>query len=241
MTSQNNKNHILAMLPADVLTAWQADLETMALRQGQVLYEPGQTLSHLYFPTTAIVSWVYVLENGASTEVAMTGKESVIGMYLLMGGGKSLNHALVQTAGQALRIPVARVLASFQQAHGQEVQAVFWLFTRALITQMAHVAVCHRHHSLEQQLSRMLLMTLDRSEGNTIGLTHDMLARFLGVRREGVTVAAQKLMHDGIIHYARGHITVQDRAALEQRSCECYGVIRQEYARLLPRPPACLG
>ena len=178
------------------------------------------------------MSWVYVLENGATTEIAMTGREGVIGMYMLMGGGKTHNQAIVQTAGRAIRIPVHVVLHTFSQE--PQVQSLFWVFTRALITQMAQIAVCHRHHTLDQQLCRMLLLTLNRMDGDAIVMTHEVIARLLGVRREGVTIAAKKLMLEGIIHYARGRITILDRSALEERVCECYGVIRQEYERLLP-------
>jgi len=153
-------------------------------------------------------------------------------MYMLMGGGKTHNQAIVQTAGQAIRIPVHVVLHTFSQE--QQVQSLFWMFTRALITQMAQIAVCHRHHTLDQQLCRMLLLILKRIDGNTVVMTHEVIASLLGVRREGVTMAAQKLMQEGTIRYARGRITILDKPALEQRVCECYGVIRQEYERLLP-------
>ena len=232
MLRQFTKNNILNLLPEATYTAWAPYFETVELPMGKVIYEPGSILSHMYFPTTAIVSWVYVLENGASTEIAMTGREGVVGMYMLMGGGKSHNQAIVQTAGQAIRIPVKLVMDTFSQGH--QVQSIFWLFTRGLITQMAQIAVCHRHHTVDQQLSRMLLLTLDRMDDNTIVMTHEVIASLLGVRREGVTMAAKKLMDEGIIRYARGRITIQNRTALEQRACECYGVIRQEYARLLP-------
>lgn len=232
MLRQFTKNNILNLLPEATYTAWAPYFETVELPMGKVIYEPGSILSHMYFPTTAIVSWVYVLENGASTEIAMTGREGVVGMYMLMGGGKSHNQAIVQTAGQAIRVPVKLVMDTFSQGH--QVQSIFWLFTRGLITQMAQIAVCHRHHTVDQQLSRMLLLTLDRMDDNTIVMTHEVIASLLGVRREGVTMAAKKLMDEGIIRYARGRITIQNRTALEQRACECYGVIRQEYARLLP-------
>jgi CRP-like cAMP-binding protein len=232
MPRQFTKNNILNLLPEATYNAWAPYFETVELPMGQVLYRPGSILSHMYFPTTAIVSWVYVLENGASTEIAMTGREGVVGMYMLMGGGKSHNQAIVQTAGQAIRIPVKLVMDTFSQGH--QVQSIFWLFTRGLITQMAQIAVCHRHHTVDQQLNRMLLLTLDRMDDNTIVMTHEVIASLLGVRREGVTMAAKKLMDEGIIRYARGRITIQNRTALEQRACECYGVIRQEYARLLP-------
>lgn len=237
MPRKFTKNNILNLLPETTYTAWAPYFETVDLPMGKVIYEPGSILSHMYFPTTAIVSWVYVLENGASTEIAMTGREGVVGMYMLMGGGKSHNQAMVQTAGQAIRVPVKLVMDTFNQGH--QVQSIFWLFTRALITQMAQIAVCHRHHSLDLQLSRMLLLTLDRMDDNTIVMTHEVIASLLGVRREGVTMAAKKLMQEGIICYARGRITILNRPALEQRACECYGVIRQEYERLLPGSSQC--
>jgi CRP-like cAMP-binding protein len=237
MHRQFQQNNILNLLPDATYSAWEPYFESVELPTGKVLYEPGSTLSHMYFPTSAIVSWVYVLENGATTEIAMTGREGVVGMYMLMGGGKTHNQGIVQTAGQAIRLPVQVVLDTFSQGH--EVQSIFWLFTRALITQMAQIAVCHRHHTLDQQLCRMLLLTLEHIDGDTIVMTHEVMASFLGVRREGVTMAAQKLMHEGIIRYARGRITVLDRARLAQRACECYGVIHQEYERLLPQSPHC--
>jgi CRP-like cAMP-binding protein len=232
MSRQFTQNNILNLLPEATHQSWVPYFENVELAMGQVLYAPGSTLSHMYFPTTAIVSWVYVLENGATTEIAMTGREGVVGMYMLMGGGKTHNQAIVQTAGQAIRIPVHVVLHTFSQE--QQVQSLFWMFTRALITQMAQIAVCHRHHTLDQQLCRMLLLILKRIDGNTVVMTHEVIASLLGVRREGVTMAAQKLMQEGTIRYARGRITILDKPALEQRVCECYGVIRQEYERLLP-------
>jgi len=234
MPRKFTRNNILNLLPETTYTAWAPYFETVELPMGKVLYEPGSTLSHIYFPTTAIVSWVYVLGNGASTEIAMTGREGVVGMYMLMGGGKSHNQAIVHTEGQLIRLPLSVVLKSFSQDH--EVQSIFWLFTRALITQMAQIAVCHRHHTLDQQLCRMLLLTLQRIDGDTILMTHEGIANLLGVRREGVTMAAKKLMHEGIISYVRGRITMHDISALERRTCECYDVIRQEYKRLLQMP-----
>jgi CRP-like cAMP-binding protein len=231
MSKLSAKNHILSLLPEVTVNTWASHFETVDLHMGKVLYEPGNILSHMYFPTTAIVSWIYVLENGATTEIAMTGREGVVGMYMLMGGGKSHNQAIVQTAGQAIRVPVKLVMDTFSQGH--QVQSIFWLFTRALITQMAQIAVCHRHHTLDQQLCRMLLLTLNRIDGDTIVMTHEVIASLLGVRREGVTLAAKKLMLEGIISYVRGRITVLDRRALELRACECYNVISQEYERLL--------
>ena len=237
MSRLSAKNHILSLLPEVTVNTWVPHVETIDLPMGKVLHECGSILSHIYFPTTAIVSWVYVLENGASTEIALAGNEGVVGMYMLMGGGKSHNQAVVHTAGQAVRIPLSVVLGSFNQ--DLEVQRIFWLFTRALITQMAQIAVCHRHHTLDQQLCRMLLLILNRIDGDTIVMTHEVIASLLGVRREGVTLAAKKLMHESLISYVRGRITVLDRTALELRACECYSVISQEYERLLHLSESC--
>lgn len=234
MSRRHQQNHILALLTEASYCEWAPHFEIVDLPMGKVLYEPGDILGHVYFPTTAIVSWIYVLSNGACTEVVMTGREGLVGMYQLMGGGKSLNRALVQTAGQAVRLPLGVVLSSF--THDQQVQRLLLLYTQAMITQMAQIGVCHRHHTLDQQLCRMLLLTLDRLEGNTIMMTHELMSELLGVRREGVTLAAKRLMRDGVTHYSRGRITVQDRAELENRACECYGVIHQEYERLLQHP-----
>jgi CRP-like cAMP-binding protein len=234
MSRQFHKNHILALLPESTYHEWAPHFDIIDLPMGKVLYEPGAILGHVFFPTTAIVSWIYVLSNGASTEVVMTGREGLIGMYQLMGGGKTHNRAIVQTAGQAVRVPLSVVLGSFTQ--DQQVQRLFLLYTQAMITQMAQIGVCHRHHTLDQQLCRMLLLTLDRLEGDTIAMTHELMSELLGVRREGVTLAAKRLMVDGVIQYARGRITVLDRAQLENRVCECYDVIHEEYERLLQHP-----
>jgi CRP-like cAMP-binding protein len=234
MLRRFQQNHILALLPNATYTDWDPHFEIINLPMGKVLYEPGALLGHVYFPTTAIISWVYVLSNGACTEVVMTGREGLVGMYQLMGGGKSHNRAIVQTAGQAVRIPLSVVLSSFTQ--DQHVQRLFLLYTQAMITQMAQIGVCHRHHTLDQQLCRMLLLTLDRLEGETIRMTHELISDLLGVRREGVTLAAKRLMKANIIHYSRGRITVLNRAELEHKACECYSVIYQEYERLLQHP-----
>jgi CRP-like cAMP-binding protein len=234
MSRQFQQNHILALLPESTYAAWAPHFEIRDLPMGKVLYEPGTILGHVYFPTTAIVSWIYVLSNGACTEVIMTGRDGLVGMYQLMGGGKSHNRAMVQTAGQAVRVPLSVVLGSFTE--DQQVQRLLLLYTQAMITQMAQIGVCHRHHTLDQQLCRMLLLTLDRMDGDTVVMTHELMSELLGVRREGVTLAAKRLMRDGVIHYARGRITVLDRAELENRACECYGVIHQEYERLLQHP-----
>ncbi len=198
------------------------------------MFGPGKTLNHIWFPTTAIVSWIYLLENGASTEVAMTGREGLIGLYLLLGSDRSSNTALVHTTGEAVRIRADVVMDSVRQDAG--VQRLIFAYAQALITQMAQASVCHRHHNLEQQLCRLLLLTLDRLEGDTLHMTQELIASLLGVRREGVTLAASRLMKDGIIRYARGRITVCNMAALKARACECYGVVQQAYNRLLPTP-----
>lgn len=224
-------NQIISFLPPDVVTEWAPHFEHVELKLGQVLYEPGRVLGHLYFPLTAIVSWVRILENGASTKVAITGREGLVGIYLLMGAAQTLNRAIVQKAGAALRLRLSVVLGSFNQ--GNAVQRVLLRYTQTLFNQMAQGSVCHRHHSLEQQLCCMLLLTLDRQDDNTIVLTHELLASLLGVRREGVTQAARRLTKQNLISYSRGNITVHDRVALERRSCECYSVINDGYNRCL--------
>ncbi len=226
-----NLNKIISLLPAEIRENWTPLLEQVDLKLGQVLIEPGRAQGYLYFPQTAIVSWVHVLQNGASTEVTVIGREGVIGMYLLMGAAQTDDRAIVQRAGSALRIRLSVVLNHFNQ--GKDVQKVFLRYAQTLITQMSQGSVCHRHHNLEQQLCRMLLLTLDRQDNNTIAMTHELLASLLGVRREGVTQAAHHLMGEKILHYTRGHITVLDRAALEARACECYGVISQECERFM--------
>lgn len=222
-------NKIISFLPANILNEWTPHFEHVELELGQVLYEPGRALGHLYFPITAIVSWVRILENGASTKVAITGREGVVGIYLLMGAEQTLNRAIVQKAGSALRLRLSVVLGNFN--HGHEVQRIFLNYTQTLFNQMAQGSVCHRHHTLEQQLCCMLLLTLDRQDSPTIVLTHELLASLLGVRREGVTQAAHRLMKQNFISYSRGNITVLDRAALEKRSCECYNAINTGYNR----------
>lgn len=231
MQKSINLNKIISFLPSAVVTEWAPHFEHVDLKLGQVLYEPGRILGHLYFPLTAIVSWVRILENGASTKVAITGREGVVGIYLLMGAAQTLNRAIVQKAGSALRLRLSVVLNSFNQ--GNAVQNILLRYTQTLFNQMAQGSVCHRHHSLEQQLCCMLLLTLDRQDDNTIVLTHELLASLLGVRREGVTQAAHRLMKQNLISYSRGNITVHDRVALEKRSCECYSVINNEYRRFL--------
>jgi len=207
-------------------------MEPADLPLGLVLYESGRTISHVYFPTTAIVSLLYVLENGASAEIAVVGNEGVVGISLFMGGETTPSRAVVQSAGQGWRLKAQVIKDEFNRSG--PVMHLLLRYTQALITQMAQTAVCNRHHSLDQQLCRWLLLSLDRLKGNDLVMTQELIANMLGVRREGVTEAALKLQSAGLIRYARGHITVLDRPGLEARTCECYAVVRREYQRLLP-------
>jgi CRP-like cAMP-binding protein len=207
-------------------------LEYFDLPLGQVVYEAGSTLSHVYFPTTAIVSLLYVMESGASAEIAVVGNEGIIGISLFMGGESTPSRAVVQSAGSAFRLKAQLMKDEFDKAG--PVLHLLLRYTQALITQMSQTAVCNRHHSLDQQLCRWLLLSLDRLQGNELVMTQELIANMLGVRREGVTEGALKLQKAGLIRYARGHITVLDREGLETRSCECYAVVKKEYGRLLP-------
>ena len=236
MPLEPGQNHLLAALAGPTLDRWREHLEPVSLASGQVLYESGSALSHLYFPTTAIVSLLGEMENGASAEVAVVGREGLVGISLFMGGEPTPSRAVVQSAGAAWRMRAEMVTAEFRQ-FGPVMQLLL-RYTQALITQMAQTAVCNRHHSLDQQLCRWLLLSLDRLTGRQLAMTQELIASMLGVRREGVTEAAGRLQSAGLISYARGHITVLDRAGLERRSCECYAVLRQEYERLLPATPA---
>lgn len=227
-----NVNHLLAALPNLVSTRWLAHLEDIELSLGQVLYESGGTLSHVYFPTTAIVSLLYVMENGASAEIAVVGNEGIVGISLFMGGESTPSRAVVQSAGRGLRLKAQMMKDEFNQAG--PVLHLLLRYTQALITQMAQTAVCNRHHSLDQQLCRWLLLSLDRLQGDELVMTQELIANMLGVRREGVTEGALKLQQAGLIRYARGRITVLDRGGLEKRTCECYAVVKSEYDRLLP-------
>jgi CRP-like cAMP-binding protein len=226
------QNHLLAVLPVPELERWLAQLEPVTLTLGQVLYESGVTLEHVYFPTTAIVSLLYVMEDGASAEIAVVGNEGVVGVSLFMGGESTPSRAVVQSAGRGLRLKAQLMKDEFNRAG--PVMHLLLRYTQALITQMAQTAVCNRHHSLDQQLCRWLLLSLDRLPGNELVMTQELIANMLGVRREGVTEGALKLQQAGLIRYARGRITVLDRSALEKRTCECYAVVRKEYDRLLP-------
>jgi len=206
-------NHLLAALPDAELRRWLPLLERVDLPLGHVLYESGVTLHHVYFPTTAIVSLLYVLENGASAEIAVVGNEGIVGISLFMGGGSTPNRAVVQSAGTGFRLPAEALKAEFNRAG--PVLHLLLRYTQALITQMAQTAVCNRHHSLDQQLCRWLLLSLDRLTGDEIVMTQELISNMLGVRREGVTEAALHLQAAGVIRYARGHITVLDRQKLE--------------------------
>jgi CRP-like cAMP-binding protein len=232
LSSEPIKNHLLAVLPQTESQRWLPLLEPVDLSLGEVLYESGIALRHVYFPTTAIISLLYVMENGASAEIAVVGNEGIVGISLFMGGESTSSRAVVQSAGKGFRLKAQLMKQEFNRAG--PVLHLLLRYTQALITQMSQTAVCNRHHSLDQQLCRWLLLSLDRLEGNQLVMTQELIANMLGVRREGVTEGALKLQHAGLIQYARGHITVLDRAGLEKRSCECYGVVKKEYDRLLP-------
>jgi CRP-like cAMP-binding protein len=230
-------NQLIAALPPDDWLRWRDALEPVKLPLGHVLYESGATLSHAYFPTSAIVSLLYVTVDGASAEIAVAGFEGMVGIPLFMGGESTPSRAVVQSAGYAFRMPAKALKAEFGRS--APVMALLLRYTQALITQMTQTAVCNRHHSIDQQLCRWLLLSLDRLRDHELVMTQELIANMLGVRREGVTEAAIKLQDLGLIRYARGHISVLDRPGLERRVCECYGVVRKEYDRLLlPRRPA---
>jgi CRP-like cAMP-binding protein len=225
-------NHLIAALPEDDWRRWQGMLEWVDMPLGQVMYESGRPLSHVYFPTTAIVSLLYVMEDGASAEIAVVGNEGVVGIALFMGGETTPSRAVVQSAGDGWRMRAHAVKDEFEQPG--PIMHLLLRYTQALITQMAQTAVCNRHHTLDQQLCRWLLLSLDRLQGSELVMTQELIANMLGVRREGVTEGALKLQKLGLIRYSRGHITVLDRPGLEARTCECYAVVKKEYRRLLP-------
>src|ERR1700690_2064686 len=231
-SSDPGTNRLLAALPAADLKRWLPELEWIDLPLGEILPESGRPQTPVYFPATAIVSLLYVMESGASAEIAVVGREGVVGISLFMGGESTPSRAVVQSAGQGYRLKGNLMLREFNRA-GPGLHLLL-RYTQALITQMAQTAVCNRHHSLDQQLCRWLLLSLDRLQGVELVMTQELIANMLGVRREGVTEAALKLQHAGLIRYARGHITVLDRAGLEKRICECYAVVKKEYDRLLP-------
>jgi CRP-like cAMP-binding protein len=232
MEVSTSQNHLLGALPPGEVQRWLPLLESVDMPLGSVLYESGGTLSHVYFPTTAIVSLLYVMSNGASAEIAVVGNEGIVGISLFMGGESTPSRAVVQSAGRGFRLNANTMKEEFNRAGA--VLHLLLRYTQALITQMAQTAVCNRHHTLDQQLCRWLLLSLDRLDSNQLVMTQELIANMLGVRREGVTEGALKLQRAGLIRYARGHITVLDRAGLENRSCECYSVVKKEYDRLLP-------
>ena len=226
------QNQLLAALKDDESRRWLPRLEAVDLPLGKVLYEPGVAMSHVYFPTTAIVSLLYVMENGASAEIAVVGHEGLVGISLFMGGGSTPSRAVVQSAGRGFRLSAQLVKDEFDRAG--PVLHLLLRYTQALITQMAQTSACNRHHAVDQQFCRWLLLTLDRLLASKIVMTQELLSNILGVRRASVTEAAGNLQKDGLIRYERGRITVLDRPGLERRSCECYAVVKKEYDRLLP-------
>ena len=230
-TRDPRRNHLLASLPDAEWQRWRPLLEWVDMPLGHVMYESGATLSHVYFPTSAIVSLLYVMENGASAEIAVVGNEGIVGISLFMGGESTPSRAVVQSAGTGFRLSSEHIKEEFKRA---PVLHLLLRYTQALITQMAQTAVCNRHHSLDQQLCRWLLLSLDRLQGDELVMTQELISNMLGVRREGVTEGALKLQEAGCIRYARGRIKVLDRAGLEKRTCECYAVVKTEYDRLLP-------
>jgi CRP-like cAMP-binding protein len=225
------RNRLLAALPAAELARLAPHLEAVPLPLGAVIYESGGAQDHVYFPGSGIVSLLYVMSDGAAAEIAVVGREGMVGIALFMGGETTPSRAVVQSEGRGHRLEAGAVKAEF--ARGGELQRLLLRYTQALITQMTQTAVCNRHHLLEQQLCRWLLLSLDRLPSSDLVMTQQLIANMLGVRREGVTEAAGRLQADGLIDYARGHIHVLDRPGLEERVCECYGVVKREYDRLL--------
>jgi CRP-like cAMP-binding protein len=225
-------NRLLAALEPDALERLAPHLERVPVALGQVLHKPDRRMHHVYFPATAIVSLLHVMEDGASAEIAVVGNDGVLGIALFMGGESTPNWAVVQSAGESYRLPAHVLVDEFERAGGT--MRLLLRYAQALLTQMAQTAVCNRHHSVDQQLCRWLLLSLDRLNTNELVMTQELMANMLGVRREGVTEAAGRLQAAGLIHYSRGHIRVLDRHGLEARVCECYGVVRRESERLLP-------
>ena len=227
------QNHLLAALPPAIQQRLFPMLELVPLPLGKVLYESGDTMRYVYFPTDSIVSLLYVMESGASAEISVVGKDGIVGVSLFMGGESTSSRAVVQSAGSAYRLAGQKLKDEFNR-HSELMQLLL-RYTQSLITQMAQTAVCNRHHSIDQQLCRWLLLSLDRLPDNKLTMTQELIANMLGVRREGVTEAAGKLQKLGVIDYCRGHITVLDRSKLEALSCECYAVVKRESDRLLPQ------
>ncbi len=231
--SDTKTNQLLASLPGAEWRRLEPHLERVELPLGKVLYESGDTMRHVYFPTNTIVSLLYVMESGASAEIGVVGNEGIVGIALFMGGGSTPSRAVVQSAGEGLRLKAQIIKDEFDRSG--PVMHLLLRYTQALITQMSQTAVCNRYHSLDQQLCRCLLLSLDRLQGTTLMMTQELIANMLGVRREGVTESALKLQRAGLINYARGHIAVLGRPGLEKRCCECYAVVKKKYERLLPR------
>ena len=227
-----DQNYLFHSIPTEEWERLAPLIEPVDLPLGKVLYEPGMKMSHVYFPSTAIVSLLYALENGSSAEIAIVGNEGIVGISIFMGGESTSSRAVVQSAGKGYRIKSSVILAEFNRSG--PLLHLLLRYTQALITQMSQTAVCNRHHTLDQQFCRWLLLSLDRLTSNELIMTQELIANMLGVRREGVTEAALKVQKAGFIKYARGHITILDRVGLEQRTCECYQVVKDEYTRLLP-------
>jgi CRP-like cAMP-binding protein len=234
--SPSQQNHLLAAMSPEVRGRLSAYLEPVALPLGEVVYESGDAMRHVYFPVDSIVSLLYVMADGGSAEISLVGNEGLVGVALYLGGESTPSRAIVQSGGTGLRLPRQRLKEEFNR-HG-EFMLLTLRYTQCLITQMAQTAVCNRHHTLDQQLCRWLLLSLDRLPSNTLTMTQELIANMLGVRREGVTEAAGKLQKLGVIQYSRGRITVIDRLKLEVLSCECYAVVKKETDRLLPYPSA---
>ena len=231
-SNYQDSNHLLLSLPPSVVQRWEPELEPVDLKLGQVLYESGRKIQYAYFPINCIVSLLYVLENGSSTEIAVVGNEGIVGISLFMGGDTTPSRAVVQSAGTSLRISSDFLKTEF--SNSLPLMHLLLRYTQALLTQMTQTAVCNRHHTLDQQLCRWLLLSMDRLTSNDLVMTQELIANMLGVRREGVTGAAGSLQAAGLISYSRGKIKVLDRKGLEKRSCECYSVVKNEYDRLLP-------
>ncbi len=226
-------NQILKTLGNETINKFFPDLELVELDLGNVLYESGEKLSHVYFPTSAIISLLYVMENGSSAEIAVVGNEGMLGVSMFMGGDTTPSRAVVQSSGYGYRVKVNQLKDGFE--HNPDTMHVLLKYTQALMTQITQTAVCNRHHSIDQQLCRWLLLSLDRLETNQLKMTQELIANMLGVRREGVTEAAGKLQKSGLIKYSRGLIEVLDRQGIEEKCCECYQVVKDEYERLLPQ------
>ncbi|MGZ5846292.1 MAG: Crp/Fnr family transcriptional regulator [Ramlibacter sp.] len=226
------QNRLIAALPEEVRRRWLVHLEPEDLQVGKVLYESGKHLSHAHFPTTAIVSLLHGMQDGASSEIAMLGNDGMLGLSLVMGRGSTSTRGVVQSGGQAYRLPAALLRTEFER--GGATRELLLLYAQALFSQVTQIAACNRHHNIEQQLCRWLLLSLDRLDSDELVMTQEHISNMLGVRREGVTAAAARLQRRGAIHYSRGRIMISDRKLLEHCACECYGAVREEYERLLP-------